>query len=80
MSLWALIKNAGAIFSFFNIVSGILKESVKGKKLPECENSKQLIKSVRVLLDKGVIDIPDVDEREIAQALLDIENQITCKI
>lgn len=79
MSLWIIIKNFGAIYDFFKLLSSILPRAVKEKKIPDCVEGLKLCQSLRILLQKGIIDVPGVDEKAIVEALLQIEERMSCQ-
>lgn len=78
MSFWLILKNVGLIYDTFKLVGKILPQAVREKKLPDCAESQVLLKNVIKLLEGGVIDVPQVDEKEIAAALKQIEERMQC--
>ncbi len=80
MSVWTVIKNLRTIISFFGVLKELIIKVAQGKRLPDCQETHELLQAVENLLDSGVIDIPGVDEKQISAALKEIESQWTCKI
>lgn len=80
MNLWKVISNLKTIISFFNVLKNLIVKVSEGKRLPDCQETHELLGAVENLLDSGVIDIPGVDEQKISSALKEIESQWTCKI
>jgi hypothetical protein len=80
MSVWTVIKNLRTIISFFGVLKELIVKVSQGKRLPDCQETHELLQAVENLLDSGVIDIPGVDEKQISAALKEIESQWTCKI
>ena len=78
---WTIVKNIGLVIDFVRTVQGVIEGiSKRDQKLPSCEETKLLISSVRSLLDKGVIDLPGVDEIEISNIIGQIEDRVVCSI
>lgn len=73
MSVWLLLRNAGSIISLFKVVSGLVSSTAKNKRVPQGLELKPLFDALEDLLDRGVIDIPDVDEVAVSTALKEIE-------
>lgn len=80
MSFWKVLKNLKTIIAFFNTLKGLIVKVAEGKRLPDCRETHDLLEAIRNLLDSEVIDIPGVDEKQVSQALKEIESQWTCKI
>ncbi len=80
MSLWKVISNLKTIISFFNVLKSLIIKVSQGKRLPDCQETHELLSAIENLLDSGVIDIPGVDEKQISEALKEIESQWTCKV
>ena len=79
--LWPIIKNIGLVLDFFQVVKKIFGDvSARPTKMINCEEGKLLIEQTRKLLDSGIIDVPGVDEKEIAGVLLQIEERLVCTI
>lgn len=78
MSIWVIIKNIGFILNFFKVMSSLVSDAIKGKKLPECESSREAIVLVKELIDRKIIDIPDFDESKISEGLGQILEQFNC--
>ncbi len=78
---WTIIKNIGLVIDFVRTVQKVVEGvSKRDQKLPNCEETKLLISSVRGLLDKGVIDLPGVDEAQISHIIGQIEDRVVCSI
>lgn len=80
MSIWAVLKNIGSIIAFFRTFSSLIRSVAKKKSVPDCNESYLLLEQTRILLEKGVIDIPGVDEAAIGEAIRQIQEQLTCQI
>ena len=76
MSIWLVIRNIGAIIGLMKSLSGVVSSVIDTKKAPEKEAIKSVLDSIEDLLDRGVIDIPNVDEKAISDALKQIEEQL----
>lgn len=79
-TIWLILRNLGSILELFNVVGRVLKGVSEGKRLPECQESIELIKTLRKLIDKKIIDVPNVDEEAISIALKSLEDNIQCKV
>jgi hypothetical protein len=80
MSFFVIMRNLGSIIAFFRTLSAFVSEWAKTRHAPNCDSFADLIKQARVLMEKGVIDIPGVDEKDIIEALKGIEEQIVCRV
>jgi hypothetical protein len=76
MSVWAILKNIGVIISFFKSISGLFSFVAQKHEMPPAEMLKNLLDQAEELLDRGVIDLPNVDEAAISEALKQIEEKI----
>lgn len=79
MSFWAILKNIGIIIQFFKTLQSIISSSVKSKSIPSKIDIIALLDSIEDLLDRGVIDVPGVDEKAISDALKQIEDHLNAK-
>lgn len=78
MTFWVALKNIGTIISLLRSVSEAIGFVAKQKEMPQAYMVRDVLNHVRTLLDKGAIDIPGVDERDISEALRQINEQL-CK-
>lgn len=90
LKLWSVLRN----FKFFmrvlqnwslvhesqKVLTQVLINVIKEKRLPHCEETKKTFDIFRRLLDADLVDIPGVDEREISKMFDEISSQITCAI
>ena len=74
MSVWVVIKNIGTILSLLKTIREIVASVASDKKAPSPQAIKAVIDHVQALLDKGVIDIPGVDEKDLSDSLQQIED------
>ncbi len=79
MNVWAILRNLGLVISFFKSFQGLVSEMVKTKAPPGIEAVKEFLDKAEALLNSGAIDIPGVDEKQIADALQQIEEQLCPK-
>lgn len=77
MNFWVALRNIGAIISFGKAFVGLVEGIAKNKEVPPAEQIADLIQKARVLIEK--IDIPNVDEQAISEALKQIEEQLSGK-
>ena len=79
--IWPIIKNIGLVIDFFKVVKSVFQSvASRDVKIPNCDETKLLIDQLRKLLDSGVIDVPGVDEKEIAGVLGQIEERLVCVV
>lgn len=78
--IWKVILNAGAIISFVRSFGAVAKDLVKDRRLPACGESVLVLKSLKRLIDSGVVDIPGVDEKELSLAISNLEAELECKV
>lgn len=76
MSFWVILRNIGTIIQFFKAFEAIISGVIESKSVPPADQVKALLDKAEDLLDSGVIDIPNVDEKAICEALKQIEQQL----
>lgn len=75
------IRHRLVLETAFNSISGVLIEMNKeGRALPKHDESQILVMAVSNILKTGVIDIPGVDEYEIAIGLDQINSNMVLSI
>ena len=79
MSFWAILKNIGIIIQFFKTLQAIISNAIKAKAVPSKIDIVALLDAIEDLLDRGVIDVPGVDEKAISDALKQIEDHLNAK-
>jgi desulfoferrodoxin (superoxide reductase-like protein) len=79
MNIWAILGNIGKVISFFKAVAGLIEGIAKNKEVPPVEQINDTIEKLAVLLDSGAIDVPNVDEHQIADVLRQIKTQLSGK-
>ena len=68
--LWKLIRHYAVLSAAFKSIESVLQNiSAENRKLPTQEESLILLKAISNILKTGVIDIPGVDEYELAMNL-----------
>jgi len=77
MSVWSILKNIGLIMSFVRSIESLVREVAQKKSVPEAKSIDTVLNHVESLLRKGVVDIPEVDEIQIADAIKAIREQLT---
>lgn len=77
MSFWAILKNLGLVISFFKSFKSLISEVAQSKKAPSAQSVRDLLESAQKLLRSGAIDIPNVDENQIADAIKVLEEQLS---
>lgn len=75
MGIFLILRNIGTIISLISGLKGIIS-SVASKQAPDKAQIKIVLDSLEDMLDKGVIDIPNVDEAAISSALKVIEEKL----
>lgn len=76
---WKVMRNYGAIKEIISEASQVLKVSAE-RGHPSCEETQKLFAIARKALKTGIIDIPGVDENQLAVALYDLENNLICSV
>lgn len=76
MSFWMLFKNVGSIMALVRAVKELVGSVAVSHEMPPKEIVKQVLDAIEDLLDRGVIDIPGVEEKDISDALKQIEEQL----
>lgn len=79
VSIGKLFWNAGRLIRLAKSMVPMFTLIVKEKRWPNLCESKDFIRAMAELFRAGVIDIPGVEESDIAKALDDIEKEIECK-
>lgn len=76
MSVWTVLRNIGVIISFFRSISGLFSFVAEKKEMPPEVMLRDLLDQAQELLDRKVIDLPNVDEAAISEALKQIEDKL----
>ncbi len=76
MNVFGIIGHLGVIMDAVKSVEKLVEEVVTTKAPPSSQSIKLVLSSVANLFDSGVIDIPGVEEHDIAAALKTIESHI----
>lgn len=68
--LWKIVRNYAVLSASFKAIEGVIQAvSASGRSLPNQDESLILVKAFSNILKTGVIDIPGVDEYELAMNL-----------
>lgn len=78
--MWNIIRNIGSVISFFKVLKSFFGEVIEKKNVPECKSTAILLENLEGLLRKKIIDIPGVEEIEIANAIAQVREQLQCNI
>lgn len=76
---WAILKNWGDL-KIMSQRLAVIVERMKNEGMPSCDESKELIQMLRFLFEKKILDLPNVDEAVLVQALLEIEESWVCEV
>lgn len=78
---WAILNNWGAIRKILSDVESVGKGMLsRHSTLPSCDETKLLLDAVKILFERGLIDLPGVDESNIAKVLGNVEANLVCEI
>lgn len=69
MNIFKLLMNAGVIIKFFKQIVWCVQYVASFKTMPPAHQISVTISMVEDLLNSGVIDIPGVDEKQVAEAI-----------
>lgn len=75
--LLKIFLNIGTVIGLFKNLKSLVAEVVETKQAPSVNQIDKTLESVQDLFVKKIIDIPDVDEDQIAEAIQNIRNQLT---
>lgn len=78
-SIWQIISHLGLILSLVKAVESMIAEMVKSKSMPSCSAIDPVLASIEKLFADGVIDIPGVDEKMIADAIQQLRDNLCPK-
>lgn len=68
--LWKIVRNYAVLAASFKAIEGVIQSvSQSGRSLPNQDESMILLKAISNILKTGVVDIPGVDEYELAMNL-----------
>ncbi len=76
MNVFNIITHLGVIAGFVKNTESVIAGCIQEKRTPTKPEWISVIDGVRGLLDSGVIDIPGVDEKSIADGLKSLEDSI----
>lgn len=78
---YSIIRNWGAIRqvvqSMESVAQGMLSRE---SPVPTCDETKKLLDCARILFDRELIDLPGIEEKDVARILGNIENNLICEI
>lgn len=78
---WSILRNWGAIKQIIVNVEQVSQGMLSRKTgLPNCEETKILLDSLKLLFERELIDLPGVNEVEIGRILGNIEANLNCSI
>ncbi len=80
ISLGKLFWNGGKLIRFFKTVGPIVSNIVTEHRKPTSCEMKEFLHATAVIIRSGVVDIPGVDEADVAAAIESIDEEITCSI
>lgn len=75
MNYWKLFKSAGLFIQFFKSVANLVRYMSTNKKFSEGLMS-IVVLDFEKILESGAIDIPGVDERDLAIVIEDIRKNL----
>lgn len=75
MNLWMILKNLGTIKALIESI-GALIGIISKKEKPNKEQIRLMLDQVEALLRSGAVDVPNVDENQVADILQTIEDQL----
>lgn len=79
--IWKIVVNAGLIYRFISFVSSTIGAVMtRPSKLPTCEETKICLDYIEKMLNVGLIDLPGVDESQVAAKIGMMRNNITCSV
>ncbi len=77
--IWTILTHLGLIFKLVKGVEGLVAEVVKTKAMPSCATIDPVLETVEELFKQGVIDIPGIDEKPIADAIQQLRDNLCPK-
>lgn len=78
---WKVLNNWGTIRKVLGDVESVVVSMLERKKpTPDCNDTKKLVDALQILFDSGLIDLPGVDEHNVARILMNIENNLNCSL
>lgn len=75
-----VMQNWGLVHESQKVITAVLISVIKEHRLPHCEETKTVLGIFKKLLDADLVDIPGVNEHEIARMFDEISNQLVCAI
>lgn len=76
--LWKILNNWYFIKESIVEIEKIAKQAVMSKQMPDCDQSKILVKILSGCLEKGLIDFPGIDESQLVNNLQKLEANLVC--
>lgn len=77
--IWTILTHLGLIFKLVKGVEGLVAEVVKTKSMPTCATIDPVLATIEDLFAQGVIDIPGIDEKSIADAIQQVRDNLCPK-
>ena len=78
--LWKLITNWKLIEELLKKAWGIIESAHKSGGLPTAEQTRDLVQIARIIFEKDLIDLPELDEHLLAIELRELEHNLTVAI
>lgn len=78
--LWKLVRNYGSIKQILVDAWSVIESARAHGGLPTCEETRKLIGIARIIFEKELIDLPEVNELKFAEDLREVEHALTCTI
>lgn len=75
--IWKLIANYSTVKDLLTRAWKILEISANSHQLPTVEQTRDLVQIARIIFEKELIDLPELDELKFAENLRELEFNMT---
>lgn len=75
--IWKLIANYSTVKDLMTKAWNILEAARNEKGLPTVEQTRDLVQIARIIFEKELIDLPELDELRFAEQLRELEYNLT---
>lgn len=78
---WGIIKHYGVLKENLQAIGNVIKAVMESdRKVPSCEEGQILLRAISNILKTQVIDLPGLDEYELAVSIDEITGTLVCQL
>lgn len=78
--MWNLVVHHKEIRAILEDTVAIFNSAKSNRGIPTCDDTKKIMGNVALIFEKKLIDLPNLDEAQLAQMIRDIDSNLVCAI